>query len=119
MECSRCGIEIKEDDSHEYYEQVLCDDCYMNVLSPARTCDPWAVHSAKQLEKLGSQELAVNETQSRILDLLREVGHAQPADICRRLDIDPDQFEREIAALRHAEKVRGQLRDGKKVVRLW
>jgi len=28
-------------------------------------------------------------------------------------------FEREIAALRHMEKVRGELRVGKKYIRLW
>jgi len=119
MECSRCRLDIEEDDSREYYGQPLCEDCYMSVLSPARACDPWAVHSAKQLAKLSSQELAVNEAQGLILALLGEVGHAEPADVCRRLGINPDQFEREVAALRHAERVRGQLIDGKKVLRLW
>jgi predicted HTH transcriptional regulator len=110
---------MRDDESHEHYDKILCDDCYMTVLSPARTCDPWAVHSAKRLETCSSQELAVNETQGRILEFLKQAGDAEPAEIYGKLKIDPDQFEREIAALRHAEKVRGQLKDGKKVIRLW
>jgi hypothetical protein len=36
-----------------------------------------------------------------------------------RLNISPMDLEREIAALRHMEKVRGELRSGKKYIRLW
>jgi hypothetical protein len=35
------------------------------------------------------------------------------------LQIKPSDLERELASLRHMEKVRGELRDGKKIVRLW
>jgi hypothetical protein len=31
----------------------------------------------------------------------------------------PAELDRELATLRHMEKVRGQLREGKKIVRLW
>jgi hypothetical protein len=110
---------MRDDESHEHYDKILCDDCYVNVLSPTRTCDPWAVHSAKRLETCSSQELAVNETQGLIIRFLQDVGDAEPAEICRKLSIDPDQFEREVAALPHAEKVRGQLKDGRKAIRLW
>jgi hypothetical protein len=30
-----------------------------------------------------------------------------------------EDFERDIAALRHMEKIRGELRGGKKLIRLW
>ena len=29
----------------------LCDDCYMDALSPTKTCDPWAVYTAKSIQK--------------------------------------------------------------------
>ena len=32
------------------YDNTM-EDCYMDVLSPVRACDPWAVHSAKSFEK--------------------------------------------------------------------
>ena len=28
--------------TRDFHGQLLCDDCYMDALSPARTCDPWA-----------------------------------------------------------------------------
>ena len=90
----------------------------MDALSPARTCDPWAVHSAKTLEE---QEggLEINEVQKKILQILEESGGIEPRLLVDRLQIKPSDLEREIAALRHMEKIRGELRDGKKVVRLW
>lgn len=43
----------------------------------------------------------------------------EPAILAERLQMRPSDLEREIAALRHMEKVRGELRQGKKVIRLW
>lgn len=28
--------------------RTVCEECLMDILSPARTCDPWAVRSARQ-----------------------------------------------------------------------
>lgn len=116
--CERCGSRIPEGDDREHYGKVLCEDCYMDALSPTRTCDPWAVHSAKQL---GSQAggLQVNPVQERILKILAETGGIEPHDLARRLDVNPLELEREIAALRHMEKLRGELREGRKYVVLW
>ncbi|MFH1954889.1 MAG: hypothetical protein ABIL06_25145 [Pseudomonadota bacterium] len=118
MECEKCKDPIEAGEEREHYGKVLCEDCYMDALSPARTCDPWAVHSAKSLEEqTGRTE--VNEVQEKILKILEETGGIEPRILVERLQIKPSDLEREIAALRHMEKVRGELRDGKKVVRLW
>ncbi|MBF0526155.1 MAG: hypothetical protein HQK56_13800, partial [Deltaproteobacteria bacterium] len=47
MQCARCQETIEEMEAREMHGQTLCEDCYMSALSPTRTCDPWAVHSAK------------------------------------------------------------------------
>jgi hypothetical protein len=119
MKCTRCQAEIIENDSHEHCGQALCDDCYMDALSPARSCDPWAIHSAKRLEESGSQRLQLNETQERIVRFLSEAGEAEPATICERLHIDSVVLQRELAALRHMERIRGRNNEGKVVLRLW
>lgn len=119
MNCDRCGTSVGEQDAHEHHGQTLCDDCYMDALSPARSCDPWAVYSAKRLESSGSQGLELNNTQKRIVEFLMEVGEAEPETIWRQLEIDPDTFKRETAALRHMERTRGRLKDGKVVLCLW
>lgn len=118
MKCDKCNDAIEVDEEREFHGKVLCEDCYMDALSPARTCDPWAVHSAKSLEEQTGR-VEISETQKQILQILKETGGLEPGFLVKRLQIKPSDLEREIASLRHMEKVRGELRDGKKVVRLW
>jgi hypothetical protein len=117
MECERCKDPIEAGDEREVHGRILCEDCYMDALSPARTCDPWAVHSAKSFEKeTGGQ---INARQTKILEYLQESGGAEFPSIVERLQIKPTDLDRELAALRHMEKIRAELRDGKKFIRLW
>ena len=116
MQCDKCGDSIEKGEERDMHGQVLCEDCYMDALSPARACDPWAVHTAKSLVK---EEDQLNSVQKRILDVLRESGGIEPKVLAERLQIRPSDLEREIAALRHMERVRGELRSGKKVITLW
>jgi DNA-binding MarR family transcriptional regulator len=90
----------------------------MNALSPARACDPWAVHSAKRLaEEQGRIELSA--VQEKIVEVLRQSGGIEPEALAERVGLKPEDLQREIAALRHMEKVRGELRGGRRLVRLW
>ena len=119
MDCARCGVAIAEEDGREHLGRVLCEDCYMDALSPAKTCDPWAVHSAKTLGRSQAGGFELTEVQRRILAILAETGGVTPAELAERLNLTPANLERHIAALRHMEKVRGELRDGRKFIRLW
>jgi len=119
MQCDKCKTAIERGEEREYSGQVLCDDCYMDALSPARTCDPWAVHSAKSLRDQGGQELQVSTLQSKILAILQETQGLELPELAHRLNIKPADLEREIAALRHMEKIRAAMKEGKKVICLW
>jgi len=119
MQCERCKDLIEQGEEREFSGQILCDDCYMDALSPARTCDPWAVHSAKSLRDQGQRELQISSLQSRILDILKQTEGLELPVLAERLQIKPTDLEREIAALRHMEKVRGAMKEGRKVIRLW
>jgi hypothetical protein len=119
MKCQKCGDAIAAGEEREFHGQVLCEDCYMDTLSPPRTCDPWAVHTAKSLLREEGAEPVLNPIQARILQLLKETGGMEPKALSERLQIKPSDLEREIATLRHMEKIRGELREGKKVVCLW
>lgn len=119
MRCDRCEKNIAEGEERELHGQTLCEDCYIDSLSPAKACDPWAVYSAKSFSKEDGFNVQISETQARILRLLEETGGAEPAVILERLQLKPSELEREIATLRHMEKVRGELREGKKIIRLW
>ena len=119
MRCDKCRENIQEGEERGLHGRTLCEDCYMDTLSPPKTCDPWAVHSAKSFSKGTFYDAHVTETQSNILKILKETGGVEPGIIIERLQIKPSDLEREIAALRHMEKVRGELREGKKILRLW
>ncbi len=77
MKCSRCDAQIREGDERDFYGQMLCEECYMDALSPTRTCDPWAVHSAKQLgDKTGG--LHTSPVQDKILKFLLKPAELNP-----------------------------------------
>lgn len=118
MKCEKCNAEILEGEEHEQYGETLCEDCYMDSLSPPRACDPWAVHTAKSLVDQGGA-VELNEIQRKILEILEETGGIEPAELIRRLNIKATDFQREIAALRHVEKIRGEKREGTVFIRLW
>jgi predicted transcriptional regulator len=103
----------------EHFGQTLCEECYMQALSPARACDPWAVRSAQSLSQLDQAYAELSKTQTEILQVLEETGGAEREVIAERLEMPLSELDREIATLRHMEKVRGELREGKKIVRLW
>jgi hypothetical protein len=121
MKCNRCNAEIDQGQEMDHLGQTLCEDCYMDALSPVRTCDPWAVHSAKSFEKHMGGTATLSLIQSEIIRILEETGGIQPETLQDKLKdkLTPSQLEREIAALRHMEKVRGERRDGKVFIRLW
>jgi NMD protein affecting ribosome stability and mRNA decay len=118
LKCARCGSTAEPDEIHEHHGQTLCDDCYMDALSPAKACDPWAVYTAKSCENLTGGD-QVNPVQRRILDALAETGGQEPQRLRERLDLDPKELERQLASLRHMEKVRAEMRGDRKVLVLW
>ncbi len=119
MKCEKCGDIVEEQDGQEFHGQMICEDCYIDALSPAKACDPWAVYNAKSFSKESGTGTNVTETQSKILQILKETGGAEPKIISERLQISPSDLERETATLRHMEKLRAELREGKKIRCLW
>lgn len=120
MQCEKENYraKIKEGEERCFHGQLLCEDCYMDALSPARTCDPWAVRSAT-LAKSSGEIMEYAGLQQDILKLLKETGGLSLADLADRLNVRIGDVEREIAALRHMEKIRAAMQDGKKVITLW
>ena len=119
MRCDRCKDPIPKGEKREFYGQVLCEDCYMDRLSPSKACDPWAVHSAKTFSRGSTHNLELNPVQQKILDVLQKKGPIERKSLSKMVQIKETDLEREIAALRHMEKVRGELRAGKRMIRLW
>ncbi len=119
MQCDKCNTTIKEGEELKLRGQTLCEDCYMDQLSPPRMCDPWAVYTAKSFSDGSPAKQLVTEQQQKILDMLKETGGLGFEELANRLDIKPSELEREIATLRHMEKIKAAMCNGKKIFVLW
>ena len=119
MKCEKCQSDVTPENQKEHNGQILCEDCYMDALSPPRACDPWAVYAAKSFSESGTGNVSLNQAQQSILNLLKTSGDTSVDDIANGLHLKPADVEREIATLRHMEKIKGALVAGKRVIRLW
>jgi hypothetical protein len=105
MRCTRCHTEVSCADARDYGGQVLCEDCYVEALSPVRTCDPWAVHLARSLkDSQGAHTLTPR--QQRLYDLVKDRGEVSFPEAARTLDLPEEEVRREFATLRHMELLR-------------
>ena len=116
MKCERCGGLIRNGEEMQHKGRTVCEDCYMDIVSPSRACDPWAVYTAKSFS---GSEAALTENQRKILQVLEETGGMEPERLAEKLDMSLSYLEREFATLRHMEKVRAQMRNGRKILCLF
>jgi len=104
MNCEKCGDSIAPEDAREFAGKSLCDDCYLDVVAMPKTCDPWAVYSAK---KTLTQDVVLTADQQRIMDHLKARGPLTLEEICRDLSLSEEDFRNNFATLRHMELARG------------
>lgn len=119
MECEKCKQQIRPADKRDHHGQIMCEDCYIATLSPAKACDPWAVFCAKSIPENKGAKSGLTMTQKAILEILKETGGISLEKMAKRLQVDRNDLERDIAALRHMEKIKAQLRQGDKIICLW
>ncbi|MCD6151066.1 MAG: hypothetical protein J7J70_05370 [Deltaproteobacteria bacterium] len=105
MKCDKCHQECTDDDLIEYGSQQLCEDCYMDSVSPLKACDPWAVHSAKQSTQTADVQLL--PIQKKMLKAIETQKAVLPELLAELLDITPRELQRNFAILRHMELLRG------------
>ena len=94
----------------EHLGEVLCEDCYLDALSPVKTCDPWAVHTARSLKDLPGG-LTLTPRQQQLYDLVKEQGEVPKQEAARVLGVSEDGLQREFAVLRHLEMLRACKKD--------
>jgi hypothetical protein len=108
--CAKCGDAYDPAEAHEHLGQMLCEDCYLDAMSPNKVCDPWAVHTAKSLKDLpGGHDLT--PLQQRLYNLVKERGEVAIPEAAAHLGLTEDELRREFAPLRHMEKLRGCKKD--------
>ncbi len=109
MKCQRCQREISEDESHTHFGEILCDDCYIDVRSPAKSCDPWAVYLATRTRESTGLKGAegLNSLQQAIYTFIKNKGKATPEEVITKFNISQLDLQNQIATLRHCELVKG------------
>jgi hypothetical protein len=115
--CSRCRVECDEAELKELSEQRLCEDCYIDGVELSKTCDPWAVHSAKNT--VASQGLRLTQEQEKLMELVKaekEIGFPEAAG---RLGMTEKELQQDFTVLRHMELLRAAKKGDGKVITLF
>ena len=104
MRCDKCRAEVSAEEKFEHSGHTLCEDCYLDIVTIPKTCDPWAVHSAKSTPQLSD---GLTAEQQELFDIIQKSGPLTVEEICTELSIDSNEFRRNFAILRHMELARG------------
>ncbi len=115
LACEKCGKKVEEQERHEHLGGSYCDDCYMDILSPPKACDPWAVYAAKCSLRDNDKFSSLTPPQRRIVDYIRAKGEVTVEEVTEHLSLTGEEFKREFAVLRHMEVLKG-LKKGATVV---
>lgn len=113
MLCDKCQRPTEPEEMREHSGRSLCEDCFMDALSPTRTCDPWAVYTASRLTDQGSE---LTPAQQAILLCVDREGPVSPERVMEVTGLDEPVLQREFATLRHMKLLRGAPRPGGKRV---
>jgi len=106
IQCARCGKKIEKQQSYEGHGSVFCEDCYMDILSPPKACDPWAVHSAQTFLKGKDKLSMLTPLQENIVNYIKKKGEATPEELIENLHLSEEDLRREFPVLRHMEVLR-------------
>jgi hypothetical protein len=108
--CAKCDKKIEKQQGYEHQGKLFCEDCYMDILSPPKACDPWAVHSAQTFLR-GKDKLAtLVSLQLRLVNYLKQKGEATLEELIENLNLTEEELRREFAVLRHMEILRATKR---------
>jgi recombinational DNA repair protein (RecF pathway) len=112
-QCAKCGKDIENQQCYEHQGKVFCEDCYMDILSPPKACDPWAVHSAKTFLKGKDKLSTLTPLQRSLVDYIKKKGEATLEELIQNLNLTEEELRREFAVLRHMEVLRATKKDEK------
>jgi DNA-directed RNA polymerase subunit RPC12/RpoP len=112
-QCAKCNKEIERLQRYEYHGEIFCEDCYMDILSPPKACDPWAVHSAQTFLRGKDKLSTLTPMQQNIHDYIKKKGEATLEEMIENLNLREEEWKREFAVLRHMEVLRATKKEGK------
>ena len=109
MKCAKCGEAIPEGEVFRHGGKDYCEDCFIDIRSVPKTCDPMKVRPAKltreRFNQSGTEGLL--PIQKELYEYLKKHGKANREDIAREFELTPKELEKHFSVLRHCELVRG------------
>ena len=112
-QCGKCNKEIEKQQSYDHQGKLFCEDCYMDILSPPKACDPWAVHSAQTFLKGKDKLSTLTPVQLSVVNYIKKNGEATLEEMLENLNLTEEVLRREFAVLRHMEILRATRKEGK------
>jgi hypothetical protein len=85
----------------------------MDMLSPPKACDPWAVHSAQTFLKGKDKFSTLTPLQRNFVNYIKEKREATLEAMIEDPNLTEEDLRREFAVLRHMEVLRATKKDGK------
>jgi DNA-directed RNA polymerase subunit RPC12/RpoP len=119
FQCARCGKEVETSRGFEHRGNFYCEECYMDILSPPKACDPWAIYSAKSFLKGKENFSGLTPQQVKIVNYIREKKEVTAEEMKEDLNITERELKWEFAVLRHMEVLAATKREGKILYRLF
>ncbi|HWR43403.1 hypothetical protein [Sporomusa sp.] len=121
MICQNCKTEIPANEESKYRGQILCEDCYIEMLEPPRSCDVAAVYSAKSARKAAGQEGTdgLTDLQKNIYDYVKKQGPVTHDQVMQHLSLSRLQLDKNFAILRHCELLRAFRENDQVFVTVW
>jgi len=107
-QCAKCNKGIEKHQCYECQGNIFCEDCYMDILSPPKACDPWAVYSAQIFLKGKDKLSSLMPSQIEIVNYIKKKAEATMEEIITDLHLTEDEFRREFVVLRHMEVLKAK-----------
>jgi len=85
----------------------------MDILSPPKVCDPWAVHSAKTFLRGKDKLSTLTPLQTKIVDYISGKEEATIEEMVENLNLAEEVLRREFAVLRHMEILKATKKEDK------
>jgi Glu-tRNA(Gln) amidotransferase subunit E-like FAD-binding protein len=121
MKCERCGSHLKEGESYDFHEKILCEDCCMYETNPPKACDPMAVSAALSIRKqLGQSGIdGLTELQKTICNTIEARGKITREELAKIVSLKPEELDQQFAILCHCELARALKEAGKVYLTKW
>ena len=103
MKCDQCKAYFERGDEKNTWGRCCVRIVTWRYYIPAKPCDPWAVYAAKSMTNENTQ---LTKRQENILAVLKETNGIELESLAKRLGLNTGDLERELATLRHMEKIR-------------